>query len=398
MEWQLSTIGEISTIFGRIGYRGYTKADIVKEGEGAISLSPSNIQKGSINYKGSTYITWEKYIESPEIQLEEGDSVLVKTGSTYGKTAYVDKLHCPATLNPQIVVFKQIKIDKKLFSYLIYHDVFQSQIDATIVGGAIPTLSQRQVERFIIPLPPTLTEQRAIARALSDTDALLAALDALIAKKEAIKRATLEELLSGERRLAIEHFSKATLERENWIECKLIDIAEIEMGQSPSSRYYNTTQIGLPLIQGNADIRNRKSFIRNFSSVCPKICKKGDILISVRAPVGEVAISTHDSCLGRGVAALSAKVNKAFLYYLMIYMERFWDKYSKGSTFDSINSTELKNLSLFIPFSELEQQAIADILSSMDSELTTLCARREKLAQVKAGMMEELLTGRTRLV
>src|SRR5690625_497766 len=102
-EWRELLLGKLVEIKGRIGYRGYTTADIVKEGEGAISLSPSNFSiNGSLDYSKCTYISWEKYNESPEIQLEEGQTVLVKTASV-GKTAYVRNLPEKATINPQLV-------------------------------------------------------------------------------------------------------------------------------------------------------------------------------------------------------------------------------------------------------------------------------------------------------
>ena len=118
-KWISTHIKDIATIYGRIGFRGYTKQDIVKPGFGAISLSPSNIKDNKVTYAPATYISWEKYEESPEIKLADGDVVLVKTGSTFGKTAYIDRLPCPTTLNPQIVVFKKLKIHPKLFAYFM---------------------------------------------------------------------------------------------------------------------------------------------------------------------------------------------------------------------------------------------------------------------------------------
>jgi type I restriction enzyme S subunit len=169
------------------------------------------------------------------------------------------------------------------------------------------------------------------------------------------------------------------------------------MGQSPSSIYYNESGLGLPLVQGNADIKNRKSIVRNYSSVSPKTCSVEDILISVRAPVGEIAIASYESCLGRGVAALKAIQCPDFIYQLMIYNEGEWAKFSKGSTFDSITSEQVRDFKLSLPPLP-EQVAIATLLSDLDAELSALRARREKLGLVKGGMMEVLLSGGVRLV
>src|SRR4051812_781288 len=91
-DWDISALGHQCQIFGRIGFRGYTVDDIVDEGNGAIAINPSNIQDGKTVFEKCTYISWAKYEESPEIKINEGDIILVKTGSTFGKTAMVQNL------------------------------------------------------------------------------------------------------------------------------------------------------------------------------------------------------------------------------------------------------------------------------------------------------------------
>lgn len=198
----------------------------------------------------------------------------------------------------------------------------------------------------------------------------------------------MQELLTGKKRLP--GFSG------KWEVKKLGKISDIIMGQSPKSEFYNSKGIGLPLIQGNADIKNRKTIVRIFTSSLTKKGKTGDIVMSVRAPVGEISKATFDCCLGRGVCAISYKND--FLYHYLIYFENFWIKLSKGSTFDSINSKEINELELSIPKMESEQTAIAAILSDMDSEIESLEKKLSKYRLIKHGMMQELLTGKTRLV
>jgi type I restriction enzyme S subunit len=141
---------------------------------------------------------------------------------------------------------------------------------------------------------------------------------------------------------------------EEWEVKQLGEMAKIIMGQSPKSVFYNTNGDGLPLIQGNADIENRKTIIRTFTSLITKKGKSGDIIMSVRAPVGEIARATFDCCLGRGVCAVSYKND--YLYHYLIHFEKFWTKLSKGSTFDSINSKEVNELEIALPKSDEEQQ------------------------------------------
>lgn len=174
-EWVEKKLGELIELKGRIGYRGYTLEDIVGKGEGAISMSPSNINEfGTLSFIKSTYITWAKYEESPEIMLQNGFTVLVKTGSTFGKVAYIANLSEKTTINPQLVVLKPKKVDSYFLYLLVSNTTIQKQINETVVGGAIPTLSQESISKFEILVPKT-KEQQKIASCLSSIDALITA-------------------------------------------------------------------------------------------------------------------------------------------------------------------------------------------------------------------------------
>lgn len=174
-EWEETELGQLITIKGRIGYRGYTVADIVNAGEGAISLSPSNItEHGVLVFEKATYITWAKYHESPEIMVDKEHTLLVKTGSTFGKAAYVWDLPQECTVNPQVVVLKPHSIHPYFLFLLVFGEVIQAKIRGIVVGGAIPTLSQEAVSKFKIRVP-TNSEQMRIATCLSSLDALITA-------------------------------------------------------------------------------------------------------------------------------------------------------------------------------------------------------------------------------
>ena len=174
-EWSEKALGNLIDIKGRIGYRGYTINDIVIKGEGAISMSPSNIDDfGYLKFEKSTYISWSKYEESPEIMLEEGFTVLVKTGSSYGKAAFVTNLVEKTTINPQLVVLKPINIHARFLYLIVANASIQRQINETVVGGAIPTLSQDSISKFEVLIPKP-KEQQKIASCLSALDELITA-------------------------------------------------------------------------------------------------------------------------------------------------------------------------------------------------------------------------------
>jgi type I restriction enzyme S subunit len=120
--------------------------------------------------------------------------------------------------------------------------------------------------------------------------------------------------------------------------------------------------------------------------------------LSVRAPVGEVAKSLHNACIGRGIAAVQAKkeYSQGFIYQWLLNFESKWKTFSQGSTFESINSNDIKLLNIFIP-TLAEQQKIAQVLTAADSEIEILQQKLAKLQQEKQALMQQLLTGKRRV-
>jgi type I restriction enzyme S subunit len=200
----------------------------------------------------------------------------------------------------------------------------------------------------------------------------------------------MQQLLTGKKRFA-------GFEGE-WAEKRLDKISHIFMGSSPKSEFYNEDGIGLPLLQGNADIKNRKSVPRIFTSQITRECLPDDILLSVRAPVGAIASSNHHACIGRGIAAIRAKkdTTQVFLYQWLLNFEDKWDSFSQGSTFESVNSDDINNLKIKLP-SLPEQQKIATILTTADQEIDNLRAQLNHLKQEKKALMQQLLTGKRRV-
>ncbi len=170
---------------------------------------------------------------------------------------------------------------------------------------------------------------------------------------------------------------------KDWKKVKLGEIAEILMGQSPSSKFYNNEGIGLPFLQGNRTFGYKYPEIDTYCSNPLKVANKGDILFSVRAPVGEINIAHTTVCIGRGLAALKAKNgNNTFLFYLLHYLKNEILNAESGTVFGSINKTDLSNLEACIPFLEEEQKAIASVLSSLDDKIDLLHRQNKTLEQM----------------
>jgi restriction endonuclease S subunit len=178
----------------------------------------------------------------------------------------------------------------------------------------------------------------------------------------------------------------------DWEVTSLSNMAEITMGQSPDSKDCNDQGEGYPLYQGNAEFGMIYPFPKNWCTKGKKIADKGDILIRVRAPVGEVNIAPHKCCIGRGIASIKAKdVNGKFLYQSMLLYRKALKKIAQGSAFDAINSKELSGLFISLP-PIIEQKKIAEILTTVDKAIEKATRIIEKTKELKKGLTHKLLT------
>lgn len=186
---------------------------------------------------------------------------------------------------------------------------------------------------------------------------------------------------------------------KDWNILKLGDkeTATIIMGQSPPSATYNTKNIGLPFLQGNADFGEIFPKPHSFTSKPIKIVKKNDILISVRAPVGEINLSTCECCIGRGLAAIRPNPQTLVFKYVYYYMKYKAKSFvGRGSTFKAIKQKDLKNFQILVPPLP-EQKRIAEILWDIDTELGIEAQRKILTTELKKGLMQKLLRGKMRI-
>lgn len=221
--WIERPIKAICSIFGRIGFRGYTTEDIVDEGDGAVTLSPSNLKDGRMTLEGRTYLSWRKYKESPEIQISLGDIVFVKTGSTIGKVAKVDELPEPMTLNPQLVVLKKVTVDRDFLLFAMQSRAFQYQVSFNRFGGSTPAMSQGHLGRLRVWLPDGLEEQRqraeSIIRERESVGAIKTSLNKSIERLKEYRAALITAAVTGQ-------IDVATYAKSGTPDCRLDAIQE----------------------------------------------------------------------------------------------------------------------------------------------------------------------------
>ena len=341
----------------------------------------------------NTYITnteeqiTQKALIETNLKLLPIDSILIAMYGGFGQIGKTGLLKVRACSN-QALSSLQLNKDispRFILEYLNFRRFYWKRYAAS--SRKDPNITKKDIEVFPISLPP-LKEQKKIAKILTAWSNAISKQEELIKVRQENKKALMQKLLSGE--IRFDGFNG------KWKKVKLFEIAKITMGQSPSSTSYNENKIGIPLIQGNADCKNRKTLPRIYTTEKVKECFIGDIILTVRAPVGFVSKSFHNACIGRGVCAIKSKENQNFLYHFFINYENNWKIISQGSTFKSVNSNDIKNIRIKLPPLK-EQQQIAEVLTLAEQKIELLKSELIELKEQKKALMQKLLTGKIRV-
>ncbi|NPE27658.1 restriction endonuclease subunit S [Methanococcoides sp. SA1] len=340
-------------------------------------------------------------------RLNKGDLLFAGSGETkeeIGKcVAFVGDEEAYA--GGDIVILTPNKGRSKFFGYLFNSPIVAHQKASKGQGDAVVHISASALSSIMIPYPPTKEEQEAIAEALSDADALIESLEQLISKKRQIKQGAMQELLRP---------------KDDWEPTSLGNIADANQrwsftggpfGSNLKSSEYTDDGVRIIQLQNIGDGKFKDGYEIYTST------QKGDELLSCNIYPGDIILSKMGDPVARACIippsqrrylmssdgirlAVDQKQFNTYFVYTLINAPKFRMKAanaSTGSTRKRIGLTELRNLELFCP-SLPEQNAIAAILSDMDTEIATLEQKLAKSRELKQGMMQELLTGRIRLV
>ena len=356
VEWK--TLGDICEIKGRIGFRGYTREDQVDKGNGAISLSPGNILDSVLNYDSCTYITWEKYEESPEIMVNEGDIILCKTASV-GKVARVRQLPEKATINPQLVLIKNIKTNPQYLFYILDDTPFQVKIKGLAGVGSVPNVSQAKLSSIQIPIP-SLDEQNRIVGIL---DTFTASIDNL---KEQI----------AQRRKQYEHYRDQLLDLEGkeGVEMKTLgEVCEMERGVRVVKKDLQEEGV-IPVYQNSLTplgYYEKSNYPKNTTFV---ICA---------GAAGEVGYSKVDFWAADDCTCIVCpiSISSRYVYYHLMVKQHLLKAQVRKASVPRLSKDVIAKQQVFIP-SLQEQQRIVSILDTFEASIQNLEAQlsqREKL-------------------
>lgn len=392
-DWSEMNLGLNSLLKARIGWQGLTTAEYQKSGNFFL-ITGTDFKAGYIDWDNCVYVEEERYKQDKYIQVQIDDILVTKDG-TIGKVALINEVPKPTTLNSGVFVIrpKQNSYNPKYLYYVLMSEHFEDFLSKLTAGSTISHLYQKDFIHYNFPLPPTLKEQRAIATALSDVDVLISSLDGLITKKKAIKQGAMQQLLTppskGGKRLP-------GFDGE-WEEKTIEETAEcLDNLRLPLNGEQRLKMKGdIPYCGANGIVDYVDDYVIDDDIIL--MAEDGGYFDEYK--LRPIAYRMTGKCwVNNHAHILKSKVefSQGFLFYCLVHKNIL--DYINGGTRAKLNKSELYKIENWFPPTIVEQKAIAEILSDMDAELEQLEAKKAKYQQIKQGMMQELLTGKTRLV
>lgn len=398
VDWKEGTFADFLEGFsaGATPYRGITS-----NFKGKIKW----ISSGELNYNRINdtieHISEEAFTKTSLKIHPEGTFLMAITGleaaGTRGRCAFVGN---PAATNQSCMAI--YPTDKMINEYLYYFYRKYSEILANkyCQGTKQKSYTSNIVKLLPIVCPPSIKEQASIATALSDVDSLISALTKKIEKKKAIKQGLMQQLLTGKKRLP--GFG------EKWVEIELGQHSIMNSGGTPSTanpEYYGGK---IPFLSIN-DITNAGKFIyetektiteEGLKNSSARLFKKGTIMYAMYASVGKCAITKIRISCSQAILGINvdSTLDADFLYYYLVSIQDDVLNYGQTGTQTNLSKQIISSFILNVPSSKAEQTAISNILSDCDSEIAALEEKRDKYKEIKQGMMQQLLTGKIRLI
>lgn len=348
-DWEQRKLGDSCKLNGRIGFRGYTEKDIIsKEAGGVLTFSPTNIVDNKLTIEcKNTYITREKYDESPEIKISNGDILFVKTGSTLGKSALVAGLKEDASINPQIVVMRVEKDTENFMSNVLITDRVMKQVAAVKIGGAVPTMTETELKNFTYFAPAEKEEKKKIGDHFR----------------------TLDNLITLHQRKP--YF---------WNKFIVIDWEQRKLGDvfKEYSEKNHTELPALTIIQGGGTVKREdsdrnlmydKSNLSNY-----KMVRKDDFIVHLRSFEGGLEKASSDGIISPAYHTFHSDVADSRFYYPYFRSHEFIKHKLVPHVYGirdgrSIDIDGMKTIE--IPYTSTEeQQKIGDYLESIDHHIT----------------------------
>lgn len=393
-DWELA---QLSNLCERISVGLATSVTKYYRNKGVPIVRNMNIRDGYFDSEDMLYLDSGFAKKNISKAARAFDVITVHTGSNIGLTCVLpENFDYCQTFTTLITTTNKKRLNPFYLSFHMGSESGKKEILRLQVGGGKGNLNTGELKQYLLSYPKKLTEQTAIATALSDVDALICELEKLIAKKQAIKTATMQQLLTGKTRLpqfalCEDGTRKGSKQSglgeipEDWEAAPFGEMLTIRHGKNQK----NVEDINgvIPILATGGQIGWANQYLWNKPSVL--IGRKGTI---DKPRYIDKPFWTIDTLF---YSEIKDCANSKFIFYKFCMID--WIQYNEASGVPSLNASTIERVLVSLPYKR-EQTAIATILSDMDSEIQALEKRLNKTRQIKQGMMQELMTGKTRLV
>jgi len=379
-DWKINQLSEI-TILMTNGFVGTATSFYSESDSDILYIQGYNVEENGFNFRGIKFVTKDFHKQHSKSSLQEGDLLTIQTGDV-GLTTIVPKELVGSNCHALIISrFKKENFNSKYYSYYFNSYVGRSRLKSIETGTTMKHINVGDLLQFVVPIPPTKAEQTAIATALSDADAYISALEKLIEKKRNIKQGAMQQLLSSK--------GSDGKPKKGWVVKRLGEICEIEKGEQ-LNRATLSENDSYPVFNGGI---NPSGYTNVFNQ------NKNTIIISEGGnSCGFINYVKTKFWQGGHCYSLKTKLNNDFIFQALKFSEKSIMALRVGSGLPNIQRSRLIAFEIFIPKTEKEQIEIATILSDIDNEISSLEKKLSKSKMLKQGMMQELLTGKIRLV
>ena len=402
-DWKVDKLGDKAYIKARIGWRGLSSDEYTDEGP--YLVAGKHIKGSEILWDECDHISIERYNESSEIMLREKDIIMTKDG-TIGRVGFIDKLNNKATINGTMMLIRpneEVFYSKFLY-YYFQGENFKKIINEKVSGSSIPHIFQRDMVNLEVPIPYKY-EQEKIASILSTVDEQINNVDVIIEKNKELKKGLMQTLLT--KGIGHTRFKKTEIGEipEEWEIKTFKDISKVNQGLQIAieERYKDLKEGRLPYItiQYINDKLNSDNeyFIENFSESV--VCKEDDILMTRTGNTG-IVVTNEIGVFHNNFFKVDFRrdlLNKDFLVWFLNtnFIQNLISRYAGTTTIPDLKHDDFYKLPVVIP-SLYEQEKISSILSEVDEKLEEYKNKKQKLEELKKGLMQQLLTGKIRTI
>lgn len=402
-DWEQRKLGETCKLNGRIGFRGYTERDIVtKEAGGVLTFSPTNIVNNKLTMEcKNTYITREKYDESPEIKIANGDILFVKTGSTLGKSALVTGLKEDASINPQIVVMRVEKDSETFMSNVLITHGIMKQVAAVKIGGAVPTMTETELKNLTYFAPVQKEEQKKIGDYFTNLDHFITLHQRKCEETKKLKKYMLQKMFPKNGQTVPEiRFAGFT---DAWEQRKFGDDNDLITGYPFESEKFS--EEGIKLVRG---MNVKRGYLDFSNDICMRwnstdglenyLLEADDILIQMDGALigksyAKIAEEQLPALLVQRVTRARTRSKDACTDFMYQTIQRDFLRYigmNKTETaVPHLSLNDIYNFKIMVPCLE-EQQQIGAYFSNIDNLITLHQHKCEQLQSMKKFMLQNM--------